>query len=207
LTNDDGTEYTLESEGMKAGLAYYQSLFEQEFSTTRTLNPGELEPGFADGTFGAFISGPWEIGLVRDAGVTDEQLAVAPLPGQESGIGTSFIGGGNLAVFADARNRDGAWKFVRWLAQPDVQSDWYTTLNDLPAVTAAWDSGELADDPLLAVFGEQLASGNAPPAVPTWEQVAAAIDRDVERVARGRMTVDEAVADMQQQAESIGTGL
>lgn len=207
LTNDDGTQYTLDSDAMKTGLTYYKSLFDKKYSTTHMLNPGELEPAFADGTFGSFISGPWEIGLVRDAGVTDEQLGVAPLPGQESGIGTSFIGGGDLAVFADAKNRDGAWKFVRWLSQPDVQSKWYETLTDLPAVTSAWDSGKLADDPLLSVFGEQLESGNAPPAVPTWEQVAAAIDRDVERVARDQMSVDDAVADMQQQATSIGTGL
>ena len=206
-TNADGTEYTLDSDAMKQGLEYYKSLFDNGLSTTDILDPGELEPLFADGKIGSFISGPWEVTLVKDAGVTDKQLAVAPLPGQDSGMGTSFIGGGDLAVFKDSDNRDAAWTLVKWLSQPDVQSKWYETTSDLPAVKSSWDTGALADDPVLSVFGKQLDSGNSPPAVPTWEQVAEVIDRDIERVVRGEMSVDEAVGDMQSQASSIGTGL
>jgi len=35
---------------------------------------------------------------------------VAKLPAKKSA--TSFIGGSDLAVFKDAKNRDGAWKFI-----------------------------------------------------------------------------------------------
>jgi len=207
MTNEDGTAYTLDSDGMKEGLEYYQSIFDDDFSTLNALNPGELEDGFAKGTFGSFISGPWEISLVEDAGVSRDDFTVAPLPGPDGSMGTSFIGGGNLAVFKDADDRDAAWKLVEWLSQPDVQSAWYETMSDLPAVQASWDDGALAADDKLAVFGEQLTSGNAPPTTPTWEEVAAVIDRNIEAVVRGEMDVEEAVADMQSQAESIGTGL
>jgi multiple sugar transport system substrate-binding protein len=122
-------------------------------------------------------------------------------------MGTSFIGGGNLAVFKDADNRDAAWKLVQWLSQPDVQTKWYETISDLPAVESSWEDGKLATDEKLAVFGEQLTSGNAPPTTPTWEEVSAVIDRDIEQIVRGEISVDEAVADMQAQATSIGTGL
>ncbi len=105
------------------------------------------------------------------------------------------------------KNRDGAWKLVQWLSQPDVQTKWYETMSDLPAVKSAWDSGELADDQMLGVFGEQLNSGEAPPTTPTWEQVAAVIDSDIEQVVKGKKDVDAAASDMQKQAQSIGTGL
>ena len=58
-----------------------------------------------------------------------------------------------------------------------------------------------------AVFGDQLETTEAPPAVPTWEQVAAVVDSDIEKAVKGAMPTDEAVADMQSQASSIGTGL
>jgi multiple sugar transport system substrate-binding protein len=96
---------------------------------------------------------------------------------------------------------------VRWLAEPETQQKWYETLKDLPAVKSAWDSGTLADDPQLQVFGSQLDKAEAPPAVPTWEQVASVIDANVEKAVKGAMPPKEAVADMQSQAESIGTGL
>ncbi|GAA1794717.1 extracellular solute-binding protein [Nocardioides hankookensis] len=207
LTNDEGTEYTIDSPQMAEALDYYTSYFDDGLSMTRTLDPGELESGFADGTFGAFISGPWHTGLVEDAGLDDSQYAVAPLPGKDDGIGTSFVGGGNLAVFKDTDNADGAWKLVQWLSEPDVQQDFYDEVGDLPSVQSAWDTGELSSDPQLKVFGEQLQEAQSPPAVPTWEQVAASIDGLVEQASRGDVSGEDAVKQMQSDAQSIGTGL
>ncbi len=207
LTNEEGTEYTIDSPEMAEALDYYASYFEEGLSETRLLDPGELEGGFADGTYGSFISGPWHTGLVEDAGVTQDQYAVAPLPGPEGAPGSSFIGGGDLAVFNDSDNADSAWKFVQWLSEPETQQGFYEEVGDLPAVPAAWETGELADDPQLQVFGQQLEEAVSPPAVPTWEQVAGAIDGLVEQASKGGMPSDEAVAEMQSKASSIGTGL
>ena len=208
MTNEAGTEYTIDSPEMTETLEYFKSFFDDEVAgPTRILDPGELESGFAKGTFGSFVSGPWHTGLVEDAGVTQDQYEVAPLPGKDAGPGTSFVGGGDLAVFADSDNKESAWKLVKWLTEPETQQDFYEAVGDLPSVQEAWESGELAEDEQLQVFGEQLKSTEAPPAVPTWEQVAAVIDADVEKAVKGAMPVDEAVADMQRQAESIGTGL
>ena len=208
VTNDDGTEYTIDSPEMTEALDYYKSFIDEGISgPTRLLDPGELESGFAKGTFGAFISGPWHTGLVEDAGVSQDEYALAPLPGKDSAPGTSFVGGGDLAVFSDSDNKESAWKLVKWLAEPEVQQDFYDAVGDLPAVKESWESGRLADDPQLQVFGEQLENTMSPPAVPTWEQVAAEIDADIETAVTGALPVDEAVSHMQSQAESIGTGL
>jgi multiple sugar transport system substrate-binding protein len=74
-------------------------------------------------------------------------------------------------------------------------------------VKSAWQTGDLGDDQQLQVFGQQLDSALAPPAVPSWEQVASVIDGDVEKAVKGSMPTADAVADMQKQAKSIGTGL
>ena len=207
LTNDDGTGYTLDSPEMAEALDYYTSYFDDGLSLTRTLDPGELESGFAKGEIGAFISGPWHTGLVEDAGVGEDQYAVTPLPGKDGGMGTSFVGGGDLAVFKDSDNAENAWKFVRWLSEPNPQQAFYEQVGDLPAVQSAWDSGELSTDPQLKVFGEQLDNAQSPPAVPTWEQVAASIDGLVEQASRGDLSDEDAVKEMQSKAQSIGTGL
>jgi multiple sugar transport system substrate-binding protein len=208
LTDDAGTEYTIDSPEMTEALEYYRSFFDEGLAgPTRLLDAGELESGFAKKTFGAFVSGPWHTGLVEDAGVSEDEYAVAPLPGKDSAPGTSFVGGGNLAVFADSDNKESAWKLVQWFADPAVQQDFYEEVGSLPSVQAAWESGELAEDPQLQVFGEQLGSTMAPPSVPTWEQVAAAIDSDIEKATKGATSVEQAVSHMQSQAESIGTGL
>lgn len=207
VTSDDGSTYTIDSPEMTEALKYYKSYFDEGLAPTRTLDPGELESGFAKGTFAAFVSGPWHTGLVEDAGVSQDEYTVAPLPGKDSAPGTSFVGGGDLAVFSASDNKESAWKLVKWLTEPKVQQDFYDTVGDLPAVKQAWKSGDLANDEQLQVFGQQLESTLAPPAVPTWEQVAAVIDSDVEKAVKGAVPVDQAVSDMQSRAQQIGTGL
>ena len=207
LTNEDETEYTLDTPEMTESLEFYKGFFDDGLSPTRLLDAGELESGFADDTYGSFISGPWHTGLVEDAGVTQEQYAVAVLPGADGAPGTSFVGGGDLAVFSDSDNKESAWKFVKWLSEPETQQAFYDEVGDLPAVKSAWDTGELADDPQLQVFGEQLDSALAPPAVPTWDQLSAAVDSETEKATKGEAEPADAVAAMQKQAESIGTGL
>ena len=81
VTNEDGTEYTIDSPEMVEALEYYKSYFDEGISPTRMLDAGELESGFADGTYGSFISGPWHTGLVEEQGVSEDEYAVAVLPG------------------------------------------------------------------------------------------------------------------------------
>ena len=132
---------------------------------------------------------------------------MAPLPGPDSAPGASFVGGGDLAVFQDSDNSDAAWKYVQWLSEAETQQAFYDEVGDLPAVESAWETGELAEDPQLQVFGEQLGSAVSPPSVPTWEEVAGAIDSLVEQASKGATSSEDAVSQMQQQASSIGTGL
>jgi multiple sugar transport system substrate-binding protein len=205
LTSDK--EFTLDTPEMSEALQYYGSFFKDKLSTTTDLGlQGSLEKSFIDGKVGAFISGPWHIGLLKDQGGAgfEDKFAVMPMPMKKSA--TSFIGGSNLSVFKDAKNRDGAWKFVQWLSKPDVQVKWYGQVSDLPAVQKSWEDPTLSGDEFLKTFGEQLKSAKAPPAITTWEQVAATMDAEIERVAKGGADAAAATKAMQDKAGSIGTG-
>lgn len=198
-----GGKYTFDTPQMIEALRYYQSFFTRKLAPDN-LPQGALEPAFAKGEIASFMSGPWHVGILADQGLTTGQFAVAPMPTGKSS--TSFIGGSNLAVFKDAKNRDGAWKFLAWLSRPQVQVKWYQTVSDLPAVQAAWTDPALSGDKFLKVFGEQLKSAKAPPSYPTWDQVAAVFDTEVEKVCVAGEDPAAAMGAVQQQADTIGTG-
>lgn len=205
MTNEDGTEFTIDSPEMVEALTYFQSFFTDGLAPT-DLPEGSLEPSFMAGDIGAFVSGPWHVGILEEldaAGMAD--VALSPLPAGEEQA--SFIGGANLAVFEDSDNRDAAWKLVEWLSRPETQVAWYETVNDLPSVASAWEDPAIADDEYLGVFGEQLETAVAPPAIPTWEEVASVIDTELERLAKAGADPQEVATTIQQQAEAIGTGL
>lgn len=199
--------FSFDSPELTEAMEYYNSFFTDGLAPTDALEPGALESGFVDGSIPMFISGPWHVGLLNDQGGEGfaDQYEVVPLP--TDGEPASFAGGGDLAVFADTDNRDAAWKFVQWMTDPETQQNFYATVNDLPSVQDAWETGALADDPVLAVFAEQLESAVSPPAIPTWEQVAAELDSELEEVVKGGKSISDAASAMQQKAESIGTGL
>jgi multiple sugar transport system substrate-binding protein len=190
---------------MTEALAYYQSFFTEGLSGT-DLPEGALEPDFVSGKIGAFISGPWHIGLLEEKGgaAFSDKFAIARMPMKKSA--TSFIGGSNLAVFKDAKNRDAGWKFVQWLSKPEVQVKWYQAVKDLPSVQAAWNDSSLSGDPYLAVFGQQLEDAKAPPAIPTWEQIAAAFDLEVEKLCKSKADPASTAKTIQEKASAIGTG-
>ncbi|MGP3534612.1 sugar ABC transporter substrate-binding protein [Microbacterium sp. RD1] len=206
ILNEDGTEFTFDTPEWEEAFTFYSSFFEQGISEPVRLETGEIEQEFIDGNVGAFFSGPFHVSLLQEQGGPEfaDKFGVAMVPGDASR--TSFTGGGNLAVFEDTDNRDASWKFVRWLSQPETQVAWYDISTDLPSVQEAWDDPTFAEDPYLSVFGDQLQDSKAPPAIPTWAQVSSVIDQELEKVTRGDTTPQEAVATIQQQADSIGTG-
>jgi multiple sugar transport system substrate-binding protein len=207
ITDQGGRQFTLDSPAVVKALEYYRTFFAAGLSPDALLRPGELEQGFVDGSFGAFFSGPWHIGLLKEQGGPSftGKWSVARMPREAAG--TSFVGGGDLAVFKDAKNRDAAWKFVRYLSTPEVQVRWYSEVGDLPSVKSAWQDRKLSGDPLLKTFGDQLDEAKSPPAIATWEQVASVIDTEVEKVVKGVRSPADAAKSMQAQASSIGTGL
>jgi multiple sugar transport system substrate-binding protein len=201
---DDSGSFTLDSEACVEALTFYDSFFEAGL-TPPAVSDVPVEGTFTNGEVGSFISGPWMIGVVGEAGADPATWTVAHQPTEKAG--TSFIGGSNLAVFDQSDNKPAAWTFIEYLSRPEVQVKWYETVSDLPAVRSAWDDPTLSDDALLAAFGEQLEDAKSAPAIPTWEQVAAGIDDQVELVTVGDTSPADGCKTMQQEAEAIGTGL
>jgi multiple sugar transport system substrate-binding protein len=201
----DGEQFSFNTPPMQEALDFYASFFEEGISPT-DLAEGGLETGFINGDIGAFVSGPWHMGILRDQGGAEfeDKWALAPMPTEEAG--TSFTGGGDLVVFKDSKNRDAAWKFVDFLTQPEQQQKLYELVGSLPAVQSTWESGELSTDPLLKAFGDQLQDAKSSPAIETWEQVAAPLDDAIEQVSLGKSDPEGALSSAEQEANSIGFG-
>ncbi len=201
ILGEDGA-FTLEGEPCVGALTFYDSFFEEGLTAPAAADT-PVEGEFANGNVGSFVSGPWMIGIVSDAGADPETWTVAHQPTEEAG--TSFVGGANLAVLSDADNKEAGWAFIEYLSQPEVQVTWYETVSDLPSVQAAWDDEALSGDELLSAFGDQLSDAKAPPSIATWEEVAAEIDTVIEQVTVGDMAPEEGCTAMQEAASAIGT--
>ena len=205
VTDDTGA-YKLNSPEAVEALTYYQSFFKDKLTPESVPEGFDITPAFVAGTHPMFFSGPWHLGLIKDAGGAEIEgkWAIAPMPKKVSA--TSFVGGSNFVVYKNSKNKDAAWAFVQYLSDPATQVNWYNEVTDLPAVQAAWSDPALAGDPNVAMFGEQLKDTKAQPATSTWSEVATSLNSTLEKLTTAGMSPQEAADEMQAEAEKIGSG-
>ena len=206
LTKDGGKSYNFDTPEIKEAVEYYKSYFDEGISDKAAPATPTTEPDFASGKVPMFISGPWMMSAVEKVGGKGfkDKYDVAPMPTKKTS--SSFVGGSDFVVFKNSKQRDTAWKFVQFLADPKTQAKWYTQSTDLPSVQSAWQDPSIGEDKKLAVFGEQLKTAQAPPSFATWEQVVAQFDTELEKVTKKGSDPGAALKSVQSQAESIGTG-
>ena len=153
-----------------------------------------------------FISGPWEMSAVEKVGGKGfkDKYSVAVMPTKKTS--SSFVGGSDFAVFKDSKQRDTAWKFVKFLSDPKTQAEWYQQSTDLPSVDTAWKDPSISADTKLAKFGEQARPPRPRRRSDPWEQVVAQFDSEMEKVTKQGSDPAAALKSVQTQAQSIGTG-
>lgn len=206
VLNSDGDAYAWDHDALVDALEYYGSFFTAGLAPTSGYGDSQTA-AFVDGSNPAFISGPWMVSVLADMEDADwvaQNVGTVTVPAG-SATDDSYLGGGHLGVFSDAKNADGAWKFVRWLSEAQTQQDWFDATSDLPAVTSVLSDDAFASDPRLSVLSDQLQHTWAPPSVPSWNAMSAFIETEAEKVANGSSAEDAASA-IEAKAESLGTG-
>lgn len=205
LLRDGGRYGNFQSEGFRRALAFYVGLFRRgdvpAYTNVQVANPWQA---FGRGDFVFYLSGPWNIGEFRKRLPASEQpdWSTAQLPGPE-GPGDSVSYGSSLVVFRKSRHQDAAWALIEYLSRPDVEVRFYELLGDLPPRRSAWESPVLKDDPKLHAFRAQLERLRPAPQVPEWEEIVNMLQNVAARAIAGQLTVDQAAAEMDRQADAM----
>lgn len=187
-------------------MEYYASFFKEGLAAGPDVQI-DITQAFADGIKPMYISGPWMINIMNDAKATTGEFEwnIAPLPAGDTD-NTSYLGGAGLSVSAYSDNPKEAITFINYMADPEVQVNWYKTANGLPAVTSAWEDPSLADDKILSVFREQLDHAKVPPMIVELESIKQNIIKMVEDVVVGGADVKSEMKKLEQTAQEILDG-
>ncbi|MBI2915484.1 MAG: extracellular solute-binding protein [Elusimicrobia bacterium] len=163
----------------REALLYYMSFFRENLTPSGRAADVDLFQAFKTGFYPMFISGPWMVELIqREIPEIQGKWSVSVLPAKKKF--TSFVGGCNLVLFKDSKEKETGWKFIEFMSRPDIQIEWHKIMKSLPAVRAAWEDPLLQKHPMLKVFGEQMKDTQSPPNVPEWEQIADRLESRME---------------------------
>ncbi len=163
---------------------------------------------FAEEYFSMYISGPWNIPEFKKwmTGDLRDKWMTAPLPSKnnDSIPGVSLAGGASLVIFKNSLHKDAAWKFIEFLSLKKTQLQFYELVNDLPAVTEAWEDPKFKDDPYMQAFYKQFFYVVATPKIPEWEQIVfSKLQQYAEEAARGAMSPGNALKQLDKDVDKI----
>jgi multiple sugar transport system substrate-binding protein len=160
---------------------------------------------FGNGYYTFYVSGPWNLAEFR-ARLPAAQAGdwtTMPLPGPDAGPGASVAGGTSFVVFETSPAKDAAWQLIAYLSEPDVQARLHALTGDLPPRRSAWNAPALANDPQAGAFRDQLERALPTPKVPEWERIGTEMRLVAEEMVAGRLSVDEAAAELDRRADAI----
>lgn len=197
---DENGKIMVDSPEFIEAIEYYSRFFKEDISPKG--GGGNIIQEFASGYTPIYFSGPWMISLTKQqTPQIDGKWDVALMPKKQKR--TSFVGGSNWVMFNTSDIKKDAWKFIEFMSSHEVQLEWYKILKSLPAVKSVWQEPELANNPMVSVFGEQLKDAKAPLTIPEWEEIARAIGRRLEEACYGVKTPEEASKSMKNDIEKI----
>lgn len=145
--------------GVEALTLWKQMYLEQNLSSFTT----DFDVAFASKRLAMAMDGPWDLPRFKDL-LKNLNWAFAPLPAGPKKQAT-VVGGEYLAIFKQSKHPKEAWKFLKWMIQPEVQAFWAMKSGYLPIRHAVHSVPEfqkyLSQNPNFKVFVDQLEFGQA----------------------------------------------
>jgi multiple sugar transport system substrate-binding protein len=194
--NDDGTAAFNDPAG-KAALQLYADMYQKwkvdsyEFNDTITA--------FNQGQAAATMIGPWyESILAKDfPSIKLGHITQPPLPGADPTKPNYWALQEVWAhvVSAKGAEKEGTWRFLEFLLQPEIAARWSAFSGEMSSVTAAGTMPEVVGTPYISPYVAAMdyaVTKNVPEYMSS--DVIAVIGTMLESVARGQATVDDALA-------------
>jgi multiple sugar transport system substrate-binding protein len=176
-------------QGMKSDLIPKEAITYQEEPARRAFEKGNL-------VFLRQWPYQWALSNKKGSKVAGK-FNVAPLPGL-SGPGAPTLGGHNVAISQFAKNKATALDFIKYLTSEDTERKNLLASSEAPTLASLYGDPELLKKfPYLPTLKASLLNAKPRPKVVRYGDVTAAIQESAYAALTGKMTSEQALADLQ----------
>ncbi|GAA1292391.1 sugar ABC transporter substrate-binding protein [Saccharothrix xinjiangensis] len=137
--NPWGTKFNYDDPRLQQTLSWYRGLIEKGYLPSLAVSRSgtSVNDGFGAGKYALSTNGSWMINSYF--GYDGVEVGVAPTPTGPSGKRASIFNGLADSIYTGTDNRDGAWKWVKYLASADCQKTVGDKAVVFPALPEALD--------------------------------------------------------------------
>lgn len=179
-------ECALYSNEAASGLSYLVNLVIKGYVPASCLeqNTSQVENAFNNGEYAIIFTGSNELRALttpeEQGGAANTYVAkrfdIVPYPEGPKGKVT-FVGGSNLSVFKNSKNKDEAWEVIKYLVGKKAQVEYSKRSGFLPSAMEAFDDPYFTQDVRRSVYREAVKYGRAYPCIPEWAQIEQPLNR------------------------------
>jgi multiple sugar transport system substrate-binding protein len=200
MLSADGKSAEFNSPAGVQALTYMVSLYQGDGAVATGVGDDYLsrppaQQPLALGTAGITQLGPSQLlQLVKAKPDLAGKLGVLAPPSLGGQPGHAFGGvGTGLFISKDSKNQDLAWKFLQFMASPEVSNQYAEVIGSIPIRQSARSSAYVTKNPLLTTFLAAQPAYVANPNVPAWVQVRDVLSRYLQQALAGKVAPKDAL--------------
>lgn len=205
IISDDGSQAMFNSQGGIDNLTLWQQMATVDDSVFFDPNDAKAEPLFTSGHLAMFVSGPWEVQVLEEAGVNwGDQV----LPGY-NGDHQTVSGPDNWVILDRGTDRvNASIEFLQWLTAPEQELEWMMATASLPVRPSIMDLPGYQDFldkyPGIEAMADNLENAkNAMPTLTQWPRIVDGLGQAIASVLLGRAEPKEALDQAAQEADAL----
>ena len=133
---------------IRAVFANWKRMLDAEcfISTHATMSWQDALAPFVKGEAAMYVMGNFAVSAMRDGGLTNDQIDYFPFPEITPGVARAEEAPTDtFHIPANAKNKEDARKFLAFIAQPEIQTEWNKAIGQLPVNSQA----SVGDDKFL----------------------------------------------------------
>ena len=164
----DPKDLGLNNAGTVKALSFLNDLRYKYNFVPEGVDAGVARSAFIDGRLAILLTGPWDMGDIKKAGI-DYGVTTFPTPPGASSKWSPFVGVQGVLISAYSRNKLAAVALARQMTSAEAQVAFNQAGGRIPTSLAA--RAELKADPVVNGFGRAIAAGTPMPNIPAMNAV------------------------------------
>lgn len=186
----DPTNIGLNNKGAVKGLKKLDAMYEKGL-LPQGIGYGTAASLFKEGKAAIFMTGPWEIPSIKEAGVN---FGVAPLPTMDGNQMQPFVGAQGFMLSQFSKNKVLANEFLKnYIATNEAMMTIYEKNKRPPAFKPTLE--KVKDDPVVAAFAESAKVGIPMPNIPEMGAVWANLGNKLQLISQQKQEPQAAMDD------------
>jgi len=162
---------------------------------------GAVNPdmGFLNGKYAMIFSGPWKIKSLQDINFP---FGISLIPEGKAGSWTA-LGGTQMVIFENSKNKEKAHKFFKYLLSPDVQAKWANELGQIPVNKKAIEKIDFNKNKYLKILIKAIEKAKPRPPIAEYPEVERIFAQEAGLFLKGEKDIDETLKNLQTRIEKI----